>query len=161
MLERKFPGTLRRFVARAKPAFVAFAISLTSGKSRRTSSAVPSREALSTTQTLSGPLGACSRSERFRVREAARGRAVCVADARGALPGRTRDLRRSVLLLPFARHPERMRRIALLLQVCPRTGPTHPNRSAARSSQFGFRDWMRAIFFARVQPFNCFSRPIA
>jgi len=30
-----------------------------------------------------------------------------------------------------------------------------------RSSHFGFTDSMSAIFFARVQPFNCFSRLIA
>ena len=33
--------------------------------------------------------------------------------------------------------------------------------SAAKSSQCGFLDSIRAIFFARDQPFNCFSRAIA
>ena len=46
------PAVMPRFVARAKPAFSVLSISETNGNRSRTISTVPSRESLSTTQTL-------------------------------------------------------------------------------------------------------------
>ena len=37
----------------------------------------------------------------------------------------------------------------------------HGYHSAARSTQCGFRRTIKAIFFARVHPFSCISRPSA
>ncbi len=57
------PARIATLFATLKPTFCAHSVSRTSGNSRRTISAVPSPEALSTTWTFISPAGGFSRSE--------------------------------------------------------------------------------------------------